>query len=408
MRGFRTRSSLAEALKWLDAWLDLALERRRRQTPSLVSLTQCVGRVLAADVVSQHEMPPFTRAMMDGYAVRSEALAGARSDQPRPLVEIGVCLPGEGFDGSVAGNQAVRIMTGAPTPEGADVVLPVEQTRRDDDGLWALAELPSGKHVGRIGEDFAAGQTMLPRGRRLRPQDAGLLSSLGINDVAVIPRPHVAICVTGDELLPMGSAPQGYRFADSNGPMLMGLAVRDGARVVMQTHAPDDRATLRSVLHTAADIILLTGGSSVGQADYAPVVLAEEGELAIHGINMRPGRPIGLGAIGDALVVLLPGNPVSCLCAYDFFAGRAIRRLGGRSPEWPYRSVQGRLTRELASQPGLVEYARVHYQGGEVEPVAIGGSSLLSSATRADGFVVIDADCECLPTGAEVQVWLYD
>ncbi len=156
-----------------------------------------------------------------------------------------------------------------------------------------------------------------------------------------------------------------------------------------------------------ADIVIVSGGSSVGIEDLAPMLVAQYGELAIHGIAMRPSSPTGMGRIGHRLVFLLPGNPVSTLCAYDFFAGRAIRALGGRPKDWPYRAVPGKLTRKISSPIGRLDYARVKISCGSVEPLAVAGASLLSSTTRADGFVLIDGDSEGYPAGAEVTVWLY-
>jgi molybdopterin molybdotransferase len=145
----------------------------------------------------------------------------------------------------------------------------------------------------------------------------------------------------------------------------------------------------------------------VGLEDLAPMIVARHGELAIHGIAMRPSSPTGLGRIGDRLVCLLPGNPVSSLCAYDFFAGRAIRTLGGRAAAWPYRSVRGTLTRKISSPIGRLDYARVRVTTEGVEPLAVAGASLLSSTTRADGFVIIADDSEGCAAGADVEVWLY-
>jgi molybdopterin molybdotransferase len=170
---------------------------------------------------------------------------------------------------------------------------------------------------------------------------------------------------------------------------------------------PDDPDSLRAALREPADVVLVSGGSSVGQEDHMPRLLAELGELAIHGIAMRPSSPTGMGRIGKRLVFLLPGNPVSCLCAYDFFAGRAIRALGGRSRDWPHPRVRVRLARKLVSTVGRVDYARVQLRGDEAEPLAISGASLLSSTTRADGFVIIPADSEGYPAGAEVEVLRY-
>ena len=156
------------------------------------------------------------------------------------------------------------------------------------------------------------------------------------------------------------------------------------------------------------DVVLVSGGSSVGMEDHAPRLLARHGELAVHGIAIRPSSPAGMGRLGDRLVFLLPGNPVSCLCAYDFFAGRALRRLGGRTPDWPYHRLRLPLKRKLVSQIGRVDYARVTVSQGEVEPLAISGASVLSSTTRADGFVIVGDDCEGFPPGTVVEVFLYD
>jgi molybdopterin molybdotransferase len=152
---------------------------------------------------------------------------------------------------------------------------------------------------------------------------------------------------------------------------------------------------------------MVSGGSSVGIEDHAPMLVAKHGELAVHGIAMRPSSPTGMGTLGSRLVFLLPGNPVSALCAYDFFAGRAIRALGGRSKEWPYRAVRGTLTRKISSPIGRLDYARVRLADGCVEPLSVAGASVLSSTTRADGFVIVDQDSEGYAAGSEVDVWLY-
>ena len=170
---------------------------------------------------------------------------------------------------------------------------------------------------------------------------------------------------------------------------------------------PDESAPILEALQADADVIIVSGGSSVGIEDLAPTLVAQLGELAIHGIAMRPSSPTGLGRIDQRIVFLLPGNPVSCLCAYDFFAGRAIRALGGREKAWPYRSVRGRLTRKISSPIGRLDYARVQVGDGAVEPLAVGGASVLSSTTRADGFVIVPDDSEGFAPGTDVKVWLY-
>jgi molybdopterin molybdotransferase len=316
-------------------------------------------------------------------------------------------MPSRPFDGSVTSGNAVRIMTGAPMPAGADAVLPIENAQIDGERVLVMGDVSPGKHVGQVGEDVRAGDVVARSGLVLRPQDVGLLSSLGFSQATVVRRPRVRILITGNELLPMGTPPIGYQITDANGPMLAALVERDGGEAIVGEIVPDDRVAILAAMRADAEVVLVSGGSSVGEEDHAPTLLAEHGELAIHGIAMRPSSPTGMGRLDDRLVFLLPGNPVSCLCAYDFFAGRAIRALGGRSREWPYRRVRAVLARKLVSVVGRIDYARVHVDGTSAEPVAISGASVLSSTTRADGFVVIPTDSEGYPEGAEVDVFLY-
>jgi molybdopterin molybdotransferase len=244
-------------------------------------------------------------------------------------------------------------------------------------------------------------------GRVVRPQDVGVLSSIGQAQVDVVRLPRVRLVITGNELQPAGSRPEGFRIADANGPMLAALVQRDGGVVDFPGLLRDDAETIAAALHADADVVIVSGGSSVGIEDLAPSLVARDGELAVHGIAMRPSSPTGLGRIGHRLVFLLPGNPVSSLCAYDFFAGRAIRVLGGRVAAWPYRMARGRLARKISSPIGRLDYARVTLADGLVEPVAVAGASLLSSTTRADGFVIVADDSEGFAAGADVDVWLY-
>jgi len=301
-------------------------------------------------------------------------------------------------------------MTGAPIPAGSDAVLPAEWVDADPqapDRVVALSPLPPGKNIGRRGEDITRGTVLLDVGRILRPQDLGVLSSIGQASVNVVRQPRVRLVITGNELLPAGSTPCDFQITDANGPMLAALAERDGAIVEFPGLVRDEADAILAALNADADVVIVSGGSSVGIEDLAPDLLATHGELAVHGIAMRPSSPTGLGRLGHRLVFLLPGNPVSSLCAYDFFAGRAIRALGGRSKAWPYRSTRGTLARKISSPVGRLDYARVKIADGRVEPLSVAGASMLSSTTRADGFVLVDDDSEGFPAGADVEVWLY-
>lgn len=403
MRGFAQRTTVDDALSWVDSVVTPLNSLHVEE----VSLLHAAGRVLARDVASAVNVPGFPRAMMDGFAVRADDTQGATNYNSLPLAILGTCLPGKPFAGTVASGSAVRIMTGAPLPNGADAVLPIENAQVDGERVLVMGDVSPGKHVGQLGEDVRIGDIILRAGRILRPQDIGMLSALGFSHAPVIRQPRVRILITGNELLPMGTPPSGFRITDSNGPMLTALVARDGGESTGPVMVSDDRAAILSTLREVADVILVSGGSSVGQEDHVPTLLAEHGELALHGIAMRPSSPTGMGRLDGKLVFLLPGNPVSCLCAYDFFAGRAIRSLGGLSPDWPYPRVRLRLTRKLVSVVGRVDYARVYVRETEAEPLAISGASVLSSVTRADGFVIVPANSEGYPESAEVNVYLY-
>ena len=401
MRGFARRTTVADALKWLDG-------QTGRLADETLPLAETAGRVLAREIVSRVDVPSFQRSMMDGFALRAADTMGASPYNRLTLDVVGESLPGRPFSGQVAPGKAVRIMTGAPLPCGADAVLPVELVEAQAHRLLAQGEVSPGKHVGRIGEDIAAGAAVLPAGRMLRPQDVGVLASIGAGEVPVVRRPRVRIVVTGDELLPAGSRPEGHKIVDSNGPMLAALIARDGGTAVNPGIVPDRPEAVLEAMRSGCDVVLVSGGSSVGQEDHAPSLLATHGELPIHGIAMRPSSPAGMGRLDGRLVFLLPGNPVSCLCAYDFFAGRAIRTLGGRPADWPYRRVIAPLKRKIVSTVGRLDYMRVRLVDDRVDPLAIAGASVLSSTTRADGFVLVPPDSEGYPPGAKVEVFLYD
>jgi molybdopterin molybdotransferase len=405
MRGFRDRAEVADVLRLLDSrTLPLASKAAKH-----LFLHEAAGWVLAAPVVSPVDVPGFARAAMDGFAVRGEDTFGADDHNPLPLSLVGESLPARPFSGTIDTGQAVRIMTGAPIPAGANAVLVAEAARVEGNRVLATEAVSPGRHVGRVGEDVARGREVLPAGRRLRPQDVGLLASIGVAIVGVVRRPRVAILVTGNELLRPGVIPRDYRIVDSNSPMLAALVARDGGQCLPVRYLPDDYETVRDAIRDAdADVILVSGGSSVGSEDHAPRAVAELGELAVHGVGLRPAAPLGVGFLPGRVAFLLPGNPVSCLCGYDLFAGRVVRRLGGRPWELPYRRVSLPLSATIVSAAGRVDYVRVKVENGQTTPIATSGPSILSTTVVADGFVLVHHDREGFAPGETVEVWLYD
>jgi molybdopterin molybdotransferase len=341
--------------------------------------------------------------------VIAEETFGADLYSPVRLGIVGESLPGRPASIAVQPGQAIRIMTGAPLPDGANGVVPFESTQEEGEFVLIRESITPGKNVGRIGEDIREGQNLLQSGRCLRPQDIGVLSSLGISVVQVVRKPKVEILVTGDEILPSGSQPQGCRIVDSNSPMLKGLVERDGGEVNSIRYLTDQPNLIREAMATStAEILFISGGSSVGREDHAPRLLAELGTLHVHGLALRPASPAGFGSIGERIVFLLPGNPVSCLCAYDLLARIVVQRMGGIAEHWPYPTVRLPLGSKVVSALGRLDYVRAEVIAGEIHPIAISGASMLSSTVRGDGFLLVDSDREGHAPGEIVELFRYD
>jgi molybdopterin molybdotransferase len=402
MRGFAERADVEEVERFLR-------ERVSALGSEAVPLLDCAGRVLAEDVRAEVDVPGFDRSAMDGYAVRGEDTFGASAYDPVALRVLGQTLPGSPFSGRVEAGTAVRVMTGAPVPDGADAVVMAEVTEEREGRVEISEPVTPRRNVGVAGEDIRAGEIVLRAGRRLRAQDAGLLASIGVAAPRCVRRPRVRMVVTGDELLPAGRRPEGVRIVDSNSVVLRALVDRDGGQLLPFEILRDDPEAIRAALAAEdADVVLVSGGSSVGSEDHAPRLVDELGSLDFHGVSMRPSSPSGVGRIEARLVFLLPGNPVSCLCAYEFFAGPSIRALGGRTRAWPHRRVRLPLARKIASAVGRTDYVRVAIEDGRVIPLATSGASILSSTVRASGCVIVPRELEGMPEAAEVEVRLYD
>jgi len=374
-----------------------------------VPILEAVGRVLAEEVTADRDIPPHTNSAMDGYAVRGADVARV----PVRLRVVGEAAAGRPCSVEVMPGAAVRIMTGAPMPAGADTVVPFEQTHADGEWVEVLKATAPGANVRPVGEDVRAGETVLSPGAVLRPQEIGMLAALGRTEVMVIRRPRVAILATGDEVVPPWETPGPGQIRDANSYTVAAQVQRYGGIPLLLGVARDEEALIRDGLRRAlaerADIIITSGGVSVGDFDLVKQVLATEGEIRFWSLNMKPGRPLAFGVVGGVPLVGLPGNPVAAMIATELFVRPALRKMQGFT-RWPWPEVRARLADPIARKDGRRHYLRVRLRetpdGLEATLTGDQGSGILKSLVQADGLAVIPEDAGSLPAGAEVRVLL--
>ncbi|KXB08016.1 hypothetical protein AKJ58_01180 [candidate division MSBL1 archaeon SCGC-AAA385D11] len=371
------------------------------------------GRVLADDVVSKVDVPPFDRSAMDGYAVRASDTFGAEEDDPAELRVVGSADIGTPTEVKVGDGESVEIMTGAPVPEGADAVVMIEHTRLENGTLKVFNPVSPGENVSSRGEDVERGQVVLEGGHRIRPQDVGMLASTGTCLVKVTRRPKVGIYSTGSELREPGEELKEGEITLVNGYSLKAAVEEVGGKPFLLGIVPDEADSLKNAIGRASDfdVLLLSGGSSVGKLDMVPDMISDLGELLIHGIAIRPGGPTAFGIVGGTPVFALAGFPVASLVAFEMLVRPALRSIQGLPADRGRTTIKAILGRKISSSLGRVDVVRVEVKGEDEGPMAypirVTGSSVLSSMTRADGFIVVPEDVEGFSRESEVEVELY-
>ncbi|MSQ66681.1 MAG: molybdopterin molybdenumtransferase MoeA [Gammaproteobacteria bacterium] len=377
-----------------------------------VNLRAALGRVLPQAISAPAAVPAHPNSAMDGYALNA-------NDVPAQglvwLRVVGASLAGKPFTGTLGAGEAVRIMTGAVVPAGADTVVLQEQTREVAGEVAIEACHRRGQHVRLPGEDLALGSTVLPAGRRLSPADLGLIASLGIGEVTVVRRVRVAFFSTGDELRSLGEPLGRGDIYDSNRYTLFGMLARLGVDAFDLGVIRDDPAALSAAFTSAAamaDVVITSGGVSVGEADYTKAVLAELGEVRFWKVAMKPGRPLAFGRIGGASFFGLPGNPVSVMVTFYLFVQPTLEKLMGTTPRTAW-TLTARTTAALKKRPGRLEFQRgllaLDAQGGlQVTPTGDQGSGILSSMSNANCFIVLDLDTAQVAAHTEVCVQPFD
>lgn len=373
-----------------------------------VAVRAALGRVLAESVRARFPVPQHTNAAMDGYAIRGDSLPPSGH---QAFTEIGVSLAGRPFDGSVGPDQCVRITTGAVVPEGADTVVMQEHVARDKNNILIDNNHKAGQNVRAAGEDIAPGDDVLLVGHRMTPADLGLVASLGLTEVGVRRKLRVAFFSTGDELRSLGEPLAPGTIYDSNRYTLWGMLTAMGAEVVDMGVVRDDEQALVAAFHEAgaiADVVITSGGVSVGEADYTRQVLAAVGEVALWKVAMKPGRPMAFGRVGEAVFFGLPGNPVSVMVTFYQFVQPVLRQMLGAATSL-IPTVTARTTCRLKKRPGRVEFQRGVLARGEdggwtVTPTGDQGSGILTSMSEANAFIVLDTDSRGVDVGMTVEV----
>lgn len=395
-RIFKERSSVSEAR---DRFLAAIKPLDRTES---ITIYEGVGRVLATGILAPRNVPHYRRSAMDGYAVRSADIMGASPTNPVILqigddIDEGTCCP---------------VGTGAYVPDDADAVLMTEDTICIGDMIEVRAQVHPGKNIGDIGEDVRKNEIIFNKGHLLRPCDVAVLASLGIREIRAYSRPLVAIIPTGNDLVPLDSSnevPPAGKTLDINS-LMIGLYVRQwGAQPRYCPIVPEDKDLIRKAIseNMDTDFIVISGGTSVGEKDYVPDVLASLGEKLVHGVGLSPGKPTALGVIGEIPVLCMPGYPAAGLVALFAFGKPAVRKKGN-IPQIPDITVKARLTGKINSREGYVSYARVILEGNTARPLMTAGAGILSSIAKSNGFVIIPENVEGYEEGNEVDVVLIE
>jgi len=402
-------------VKTIDQALEYAVQFPR-MAPEEVSLSDVVGRILAEDILSDIDLPDFSRSIMDGFAVRGSSTFGAGEANPAYLNVTGTVSMGNKPDLSVGPGEAVRIATGGMLPADADSVVMIEHTEAiDDTTIEVYRSVAPGQNTVAVGEDIKKGEVILRCGGKIRPQEAGMLAALGKQSVTVYKKPQIGIISTGDEVVAVHESPGPGQIRDVNTYTLSGLIREIGATAIPFGIVRDDYEALLAKSAQAlaqCDIVLVSGGSSVGARDFTIEVITalEDSEILFHGISISPGKPTILARVRNKAFWGLPGHVVSAMVVFSRIVKPFIEHVSGRADVHRKKiRLTAKLSRNLASAQGRVDYIRIRLKQKKgvlwAEPI-LGKSGLISTMVKADGLIEIGMNTEGLDEGTQVEVIL--
>ena len=398
---------IAHTLLYDDAMRMVMDEARPLSRTERVALSEADGRVVAADVTATMDVPPFDRAAMDGYAVVAADTFGAGTHSPKTVTCVDRVFTGQVPARGIGAGECIEIATGAPMPAGADAVVMVEETERTGDEVRVLTPVYPKQHVGRRGADLSSGQTVVQAGAVLNPSRVGALAATGISDVEVIARPWVSILSTGNEIAEPGQPLAPGQIYDINRFSLEAIVRRHGGVSVVLPIAADSVDELSAALDAALvhDVVVFSGGSSVGDRDLILDVLHRRGTVHFHGIAVKPGKPTVFGSIDGKPVFGMPGYPTSCLSNAYMLLVPFLRKMAGL-PAWAPHSIDAPLTRRIVSTTGRHQFYTVRLVDGSAEP-AFKASGDITSMAHADGYIEIPAQTDVVEAGTIVTVKLF-
>ncbi|MFO8018290.1 MAG: molybdopterin molybdotransferase MoeA [Promethearchaeia archaeon] len=402
-------------LKPVDEVLENLLSQIERKEKERILTNKSLNRILYEDVQSKINVPHFRRAAMDGYAVKAKNTFEASPKNPKYLKLVGQIDIGEIKDLELREGEAIRISTGAAVPKGADSVIKIEDTKLDGENITIYTSVAPGKNVGKKGEDIKKESTVLSGGVQIKAEHIALLSSLGMETITVSKKPQISLFATGDELLEVGESVSENKIFDSNTPMIHSLVEQYGGKVIKTSLLKDDKKLITAALSSAtkeSDIVIFTGGTSVGTKDFLPEILNKKGEILAHGVAMRPGSPLLVALYNECLVFCLPGTPVAAYVGFLKIVGKSIRQFLRCQHLDPRIEISALISKDVpVTKLGYLYYLRAKLIKSEenflAQPVRLKGSGILSSLTESDGIIEISPDQEGLKRGDKVIIKLH-